>query len=376
MSAGTRRGSLYFVTSLGALAVVVAVASLTASHGAATRAETARRASAAKVGVDAIVVTARRAPSGRRIEVQGEARPYAAVTLYAKVSGYLKEIRVDRGDKVSKGQVLAVIDSPELQSQYDAAKADATMKRANATRAAHLAEPGVVSVREAEMDRAQAAVADATVATLATQRDYTTLRAPFAGTVTARYADPGALVQNAGAAQTGALPVVTVGQHDRLRVFAYVDQRDAATVRTGDPADVLLPEQGVAIHGHITRTSAELDPRTRTLLVEIDIANKDRAIVPGSFVTVVLTAQSAALIEIPVAALVIRAAKPFVVVVGPDDRVSFRPVTVAHHDGIRVSLSAGLSDGERVALNLGRNVVQGDLVRPVAPKPGDATPAK
>jgi RND family efflux transporter MFP subunit len=255
--------------------------------------------------------------------------------------------------------------SPELDRQYEAARADASIRRANARRAANLAEPGVVSVREAEVEKAGADMATATLAALATQRGYTILRAPFAGTVTARYVDVGALVQNAANGQSGAQPVVTVSELDRLRVFVYVDQQYAPLVRAGDGADIVVIPGAAPVRGRISRVSGELEAKTRTMLVEVHLDNKDRAIVPGSFVAVHLTVKSPALIEVPVEALLLRDQKPFVAVVAPDHRVNLRGVTVAYHDGARIGVSAGLQEGETVALNLGRSAQSGDLIQPV-----------
>jgi RND family efflux transporter MFP subunit len=302
----------------------------------------------------------------RRLELQGEARPFFSVTLYAKVSGYLKEIRVDKGDKVKANQVVAVIESPELDRQYDAALADAQYKRANARRAEALSKPGVVSAQEAESQLGQAQVAEATVQSLAQQKSYETLRAPFAGTVTARFADPGALVQNAANAQTGALPVVTISQVETLRVYVYVDQRDAPLVHVGDRAELLLPDRASApLTAKVARRTDELDPRTRTMLVEVDVDNRDNKLVPGSFVTVGLALAAPRVVEVPVEALVIRAqAKAFVpVLVG--DTVKYRAVTIIDDDGTTARVASGLQPGELVALNLGDNVPDGARVQPV-----------
>lgn len=365
---GARHGArrLYAAGGILVLALVVGVALIATSRAADTRAEAQRRSTEVAAGPRAQVVRAVRGESGRTLVLQGEARPFLSVTLYSKVSGYLRLLRVDRGDSVKAKEVVAVIQSPELDRQWDAARADAAFKRANARRSATLAEPGAVSVREAELDKSNAEVAEAQVASLATQRGYTVLRAPFDGVVTARFADPGALVQNAANAQSGALPVVTVSQVDRLRVFVYVDQRDAALVRTGDRAEVSLPDTGVRREATIARRSGELDPRTRTMLVEVDLDNRDGAIVAGSFVQVSLHVAAPAYVQVPAAALLVRAQKPYVGVVQMDSKkVRLRPVVVASDDGEKVGIESGVQEGELVALNLGRWVSDGDAVVPV-----------
>jgi RND family efflux transporter MFP subunit len=315
------------------------------------------------------VVKATMSPPVRKVELQGEARPFASATLYAKVSGYLKEMRVDKGDVVKPNQIIAVIEAPEIDRQYEAAQADANYKTANARRAAELAKPGVVSVAEAETQVGVAQVAKAQVATLAQQKSYEVLRAPFAGTVTARYADPGALVQAATGAQTGALPLVTISTPERLRVYIYVPQRDAGFVRVGDRAEVSIAERGdVRIEGRVARRSDELDTRTRMMLVEVDLDNKDGAIVAGSFVTVTMSFATPPEITVPVEALVLKGKEASVFVLD-GDTVHARPVSISDNDGSVVRLSRGLRSGELVALNVGDNVSDGARVQPVAPPP-------
>jgi membrane fusion protein (multidrug efflux system) len=130
-------------------------------------------------------------------------------------------VRVERGDRVLRDDVLAVIELPELDRQRQAAQADARFKRANARSAAALTDEGAIASREVQAAQASANMAEAVLAGLDAQKEYAILRAPFSGTITARHADPGALVQSAASARTGALPVVTVGQTDRLRIEAH-----------------------------------------------------------------------------------------------------------------------------------------------------------
>ncbi|HEY1585807.1 MAG TPA: hypothetical protein VGH63_08985, partial [Polyangia bacterium] len=212
---------VYVVGIIGVIAAICGVALIATSRRAAADRESRERTDEVKKGPRVRVARAQMSPPVRKLELQGEARPFASATLYAKVSGYLKEMRVDKGDKVKPNQIVAVIQAPEIDRQFEAAVADASYKKANARRAADLAKPGVVSAAEAETQVGVAQVADAQVATLAQQKSYEVLRAPFAGTVTARYADPGALVQAATGAQTGALPMVTISTPERLRVYVY-----------------------------------------------------------------------------------------------------------------------------------------------------------
>jgi RND family efflux transporter MFP subunit len=313
-----------------------------------------------------VVVAAHASPPERTLVLQAEARPFLSATLYAKVSGYLREITVDKGDQVTANQVLALIEAPEIDRQYQAALADANYKRANARRYENLVGSGVVSVQDADLAVTQSDVSVANLRTQGTQRAYEVLRAPFNGTVTARFADPGALVQNATSAQTGALPVVTVAQLDRLRVYVYLAQADAAFVHVGNVADIRVPERpGRTYKASVTRISGELDPRTRMMLTELDVDNQAGEIVPGSFIEASLAIKTPPYVEIPSEALVLRNdTKTFVAVVSPDRKVHFQPVIVAYDDGQVVRLISGLSAGQKVALNLGDSVAEGAIVRP------------
>ncbi len=352
---------------VGGLVVLVATGAtvgIVASHKSQERkADESQRITDVKEGPAMRVVAAGLSSTQRTIMLQGEARPYLSVTLFAKVSGYLKSIRVDKGDRVTKNQLLGVIESPELDEQLAGAKADARNRDAIAKRNDALVGPGVVSQQDAEQARANADVGKSTVDALAQQVAYKELRAPFDGVVTARYADPGALVQAATGAQSGALPLVVVAQADRLRIYVYIDQRDAPYVHVDDEALVHLVEPvGVTVKARVSRVSGELDPKTRMLLGEVDCDNKKGQIFPGSYVRVELHLHTTPLVQIPVEALVMRHEKPFVPLVAGDDTVTYRPVVVAGDDGTFARLASGLNVGDRVALSLGDSVVDGSHI--------------
>jgi membrane fusion protein (multidrug efflux system) len=200
------------------------------------------------------------------------------------------------------------------------------------------------------------------------QKSYEILRAPFDGTVTSRYADPGALVQNAMASQTSALPVVTVSQVNRLRVYAYLDQKDATFVTVASPVKVTMKERpGFVVEGKIARVSGELDTKTRTLLTEIDLDNKDGTFVPGSFVDVTLPIHAPSLPQIPTDALVLKKDKTLVPVITKDNTVTYREVKIANNDGEYATVLDGVKAGELVGLDLGSNLPEGNHVRPILP---------
>jgi len=332
--------------------------------------ETHERTAAAVAGQRVRVVSATRSQGIRTVTLEGEARPFAAVTLYSKVSGYLKEIRVDKGDHVKAGQLLAVIESPELDRQYEAAIVDAQNKRKDAVRAKILVEKKYISLQDADHAEADARVAEANAEALRTQKDYEILRAPFDSTVTARFADPGALVQSAINAQTTALPLVALSQTNKLRVYVYMDQRDASIVHLGDRAEIYdsaRPE--IRLPAVVSRASGELDPKTRTLLTELDLDNKQGLMLAGSFVQVSITLRTIPLVEIPAEALLSKDETALVAVVSGDNKANFRKVSVADSDGKMVRLASGLSEGELVILNPGFGVSEGMHVEPVSIAP-------
>ena len=221
----------------------VSVWMLWSRRAATTANEAGRRSRDAVRGVTVRTAIVSPSPAVRKLDLLGEARPYASVTLYAKVGGYLKTVPVDVGDRVAAGAVLATIESPETDRALLSADADFQNKRVTADRIAQLLQRKLVSPQEADQARTDAAMAEQRLEGLREQQGYETLRAPFAGTITARFADPGALVQSAATSQTSALPVVTVSETARLRVLIYLDQADAAAARPGTPTVVTLSDK-------------------------------------------------------------------------------------------------------------------------------------
>lgn len=312
------------------------------------------------------VATISQGPKERLITLLGDTRPYQVATLYGKVGGYLKSIAVDRGDRVKAGQVVAQVESAETDRQYDAAVSDLENKRKNAERARDLVGRGWTSVQAADLANTAYRMAQANVDQLAVMKSYEVLRAPFDGTVTARFVDVGALVQSSLTNQTSNQPVLTVADMSKLRVDVYVEQKDVPYVHVGDLAEVAdgaNPDRKVT--ARIARTSDQLDPRTRTLFTELEVDNSGGFLVPGSFAYVTLHVPVPSYPEIPVAGLVVRGTNTFVASVGADSTVRLQPVKVATTDGARVSLADGARVGERVALNLPDEVSDGSRVRPI-----------
>jgi membrane fusion protein, multidrug efflux system len=363
-----RFGSL--LVYLGGL-LLVAVAALGGLHlwqqkDAALVASRQAMAEGVAQGPAVQVATIAQGPKERLISLLGDTRPYQTATLYGKVSGYVRSIPVDRGDHVKAGQVVAEVESAETDRQYDSAVSDLANKRKNAERERDLVAHGWTSVQSADQANTAFRMAEANVAQLDVMKSYEVLRAPFDGTVTARFVDMGALVQSSVTSQTSNQPVMTIADMSRLRVDVYVEQRDVPYVHVGDIADVTdgsNPDRKV--RARIARSSDQLDPRTRTLFVELDVDNSEGFLVPGAFAYVVLHVPVTAFPEIPVAALILRGSNTFIANVSGDNLVHLQPVKVATTDGLRAALAEGAQVGDRVALNLPDEVGDGGRVRPI-----------
>jgi RND family efflux transporter MFP subunit len=287
--------------------------------------------------------------------------------LYSKVSGYVTSITVDRGDHVKAGDLLATVSSVETDQQYEAALRDLENKKRNWVRAQDLVAHGWTSHQAADQAQTDFTMATANVAQNATMKSYEQIRAAFDGVVTARFVDVGALVQNSTTNKTSNQPVLTIADESRLRVDVFVEQRDVPFVHVGDLADVADgANSSRKVTARISRTSNELDPRTRTLFVELDVDNTDHFLVPGSFAYVTLHIPVHAYPEIPVAGLIVRGTRTMIADLGSDQTVHLRPVTVANTDGIHASLADGATVGQRVAINLPDEVGDGSRVQPIA----------
>jgi membrane fusion protein, multidrug efflux system len=210
-------------------------------------------------------------------------------------------------------------------------------------------------------------MAEANALAMETMKGYQVLRAPFGGVVTGRFVDPGALIQSATNAQTTTQPVVTLSETDRLRVYVYLDQKNAALVRVGDHVQVFdAARPYVRLDAKVSRTSMELDVKTRTLLTEIDVDNREGKLIPGSFVKVALHLKMLPAVQAPCEALMLLEEKTCVCVLTDGHRVSYRQVGVAESDGKVMTISSGLVEGEKVVLNPGMSIAEGDHVQPVA----------
>src|SRR5271169_2349828 len=333
----------------------------------------------------AAVVPVKRETIATSLSIAGQFIPYQNVELHAKVAGYIRHIDVDIGDHVRQGQVLAVLEIPELVAQVDEAKAavhhaeeeiqraqsdvlraeaDNVALHANAVRLVNTdkARPGLIAQQELDdataKDRASQAQVDAAKSSLAAAKqqlavakanqqhysalsDYSRIVAPYDGVVTWRFSDTGALVQ-AGTSNTSGLPIVTLAEIDVLRLRIPVPERIAAKIKIGDPADVHVQATGEHFTGKVARFTDSLDPSTRTMQVEIDVPNPNYHLQPGMYADVQLSANSRPdVLTVPIEAIQRGENKTSVLVVDPQNRVQSRKVQVGVESSNNVEILAG-----------------------------------
>lgn len=364
-SGSERPVGLYAGAIIIVAAAIVVLCVLTFSKKNKIETETEHRAEVATAGPFIRTVSPTLSPAQTSITLEGDALPYASTTLFAKIGGYLHSISVDKGDEVKQGQTLAVIESPETDQQYMAALADYENKTKINDRNQQLLKEKLVAPETAEQSAADAEIARQTLAVDKTNKGYEVITAPFTGRITGRFVDPGALIQNAVNQETTTQPVVSIAQVDRLRIDFYLDQRYASFVHVGDPVEVTLPERpGFVLNAAVTRYTGELDPQTRMQLVEIEVPNTDRKIVPWSTVNINLKVSLPAQIEVPAEALIVRKDKFFVPIVDANNKISYREVHIGNNDGKTIEILDGLQGNEKIGLNLGNGVAEGSHVQP------------
>ncbi|MDB5173449.1 MAG: Efflux transporter periplasmic adaptor subunit [Phycisphaerales bacterium] len=367
-------------------------------------ADAVHQSAAQPIPVD--VVRVERAGTETALALPGEATGFYETVLYARTSGYLRKWLVDIGDTVKEGQVLATIETPELDEQLNEAKAKAVALRAEAhvaetssefarvtstrLQAAATDDEGAVSKQErdqkkSELDaslarleaaKAQVNLGDAEVKRLETLESFKNVTAPFDGIITARNTDVGALV-TAGST-TNTTPLFTLSQTNQIRVFVDVPQKAVPDVHVGMSAGISVREiPGRIFTGRVTRTTGAINSASRKLKVEVLVPNPDLALLPGMYLQVNFqTSRQHPPLRIPASALAFGPHGPQVAVVGTDGRVAFHDITIGRDLGDSIEIGSGLSGGEAVALNIGNQVVEGERVEPheheAAPKPNEA----
>jgi RND family efflux transporter MFP subunit len=391
--ASTRR-----MVSIGAGAVVVLLALFASSaiprHGVTRELEAEVAGQDAPPPVQTAIVE--QAATGGDLTLPGTIQPLHEGAIYARVGGYVKHWYADIGRVVRAGDVLAEIDAPELDQQVEQAqhqlaqtRAALGLAKADLERWRALAADSAVSREELDQKTAahDAAVAnsgaaEANLRRLTETQRFTRVTAPFNGMITARNVDIGSLISAAGATNspvsaagtTGAGSLFRIAQTDTVRMYISVPQTDALSMKPGMTADVSvqeLPDRKFA--GRVVRTSGALDPASRTLLTEIDIANPGMTLLSGMYAQAHLQlTHSAPALLIPSTALVVRSNGAEVVTVDPpagDEpaTIHFRAVKVGRDYGGTVQIQSGVSKGTMVVSNPSADLVDGMKVKVVKP---------
>ncbi len=355
-----------FTSGLVMAAIVVAVAATGAVvvHHVRLRRDAEARATEAKKGRPVTAGHIDHTPEQVHVRLPGEIHGYTETPVYAKVAGYLKTMNVDKGDRVKAGQVLAVLESPELDQQVRNAQANFDLRRATDERFESLRKSGVASQQDADQARADFLQAGATLRQLQALHEYLRITADVDGVVTARTADPGTLIPSSTSGGVGAsTPVLSLATLSPVRVYVDVPQADARYVKDGDAAVVTVTEYGGRrFTGAVTRHPQALAAGTRTMLVEVDLPNEDGTLLPGMYaqVDVTLTGRTSAL-RIPDDVLIFREGKTWVPVID-GDKLRVVEVTLGYDDGRWSEVLSGLTGDEALALNVGQTAKDGELV--------------
>ncbi len=350
------------------------------------------------------LVAPRPAPAATDLDLPGNIQAIQETPLYARVDGYLRQRNVDIGDRVGRGQVLAEIDTPELDQQLSQAeaafaqaraslaqseaslqqaKANLGLARVTAQRWAGLLADGAVAQQDvderqsqydaarANTDAAQANV-DATRANVAASaanvqrlRAMTSFKkvvAPYSGIITARTVDRGALI----AAGSASVPLFRIAEIDTLRILVNVPQTFVRSIAPGQEAKIALREfPGRVFAGKVSRDASALDPTSRTLLTEVLVPNNGLTLRPGMYAQVRFTVEGPdPPFLIPATALVIRAEGPQVAIVRDDHTVHYQKVELGRDLGTTVEVTSGLKGDERLIVNIPDGLKEGSAVRP------------
>jgi RND family efflux transporter MFP subunit len=363
----------------------------------------------------ALVATAQRGNLAHTLSLAGQFQPYQVVDVHPKVTGFMEKINVDIGDRVRKGQVLAVLEVPELNAQLrgtgfemerskdELLRAQHEVERAEATHAAlhadyqrlleaSKAQPGLVAQQElddaqskdlsseSQVDAAKAAAAGAQEHTQVAGADnervqalknYTSVTAPLDGVVVWRYADTGALIQSGTNSNEQDIPIVRLSQSGLLRLRMPIPENDVQFVHLGDQMQVRVDAIGRSFTGKIVRFTRDVNFETRTMETEIDVENQDLSISPGMYAnTQMQLAHADNVTTIPVEALVLKGDQQTAYCLDSDNRIRIRTVQVGLRGSKLAEIKGGLEPGDRVVIGGQENYTEGERVTPIlTPEP-------
>jgi membrane fusion protein, multidrug efflux system len=320
----------------------------------------------------------------------GSLLAYEESPIYARTNGYLVRWYKDIGSRVSKGELLAKIDTPEVDQELDQTRAarqqivaQLELAKISADRWENLRKTDSVSAQEADQQtsgykqaQANLAAADANVRRLEQLEGFKDVYAPFSGVLTRRNVDPGALI-NAGAGAAGR-ELFDLAKVDPLRVYTSVPQAYAPYIKVGAKTVVTLQEfPGQKFVAKIARTAEAIDPNTRTLLTEVDVPNKDGRLLPGSFGEVHFAVGSGVnKVTVPVNAMLFRAQGPQLAVVGADNKVQLRSINIGRDYGATLEILGGVTTTDQIVINPADSLENGQEVNVAQPQPSPQAPSQ
>ena len=359
--------------------VVIALIVLTAGILPRIQARTELKKETAEMAIPVVsVVEPRRSGPAQELVLPANVQAYADAPIYARTNGYLKRWYADIGTRVKAGQLLAEIDTPEVNQQLRQAHADLATAQANlnlskitADRYMGLLKTDSVSKQEADNASGDYAAklaaeqsAEANLRRLQDLQSFQKIYAPFDGVITARNTDVGALIDSGASGGTRS-ELFHIAQPNRLRVYINVPQNYSQVAKTGMTADLTLSEfPGKRFQGQLVRTANAIDPVSRTLLAEIAVPNPTGQLFTGSYAEVhIKLPTESSLFIIPVNTLLFRSEGLRIAVVQPDQKVDLRQITMGRDLGSEVEVVAGLNGDERVIVNPPDSVIAGQTVR-------------
>jgi len=374
------------IVGIALLVLVIAGAATLIGHASHERA-LAKETEAETVPTVAVVHPQAEKPD-EELVLPGSLLAFEESPIYARTNGYLVRWYKDIGSRVTEGELLATIDTPEIDQELNQTRAarqqivaQLELAKISAERWENLRKSDSVSAQEADQQtsgykqaQANLAAADANVRRLEQLEGFKKVYAPFSGVLTKRNVDPGALI-NAGAGATGR-ELFDIARVDPLRVYTSVPQAYAPFVKVGGKATVTLQEfPGQRFSANIARTADSIDPNTRTLLTEVDVPNKNGRLLPGSFGEVHFAVGSNVdKVTVPVNAMLFRAQGAQVAVVGPDNKVQLRHITIGRDYGTNLEILGGVNANEQIIVNPADSLEEGQQVN-IAPTPGPAAPS-
>lgn len=329
------------------------------------------------------VVAPEKAPATVSVDLPGQTQAYTEAPIFAQTTGYVKKWYFDIGAKVKAGDVLAEIDTPQVDQDLNQAKANLAqaqaaldLSRVTFRRDQDLLERKVIAQQDFDTASSDLHSKEATVnanaaavSRLQALEDFKIVRAPFDGIVTRRNTDIGQIV-NSGSGT----PLFDVAQVSPLRIYVNVPEAMAGYVRIGGPAHVTFSAfPGQKFSGQVVRTAQAIDPASRTLLTEIDVANDSGQLLPGAYSPVHLETEGPTSLLVPSSSLLFRSEGASLGVVGPDNRVQIKKVKIGRDLGSKLEIVSGLSPTDRIVVNPVDGLANGTLVH-VQGSNGQETP--